>query len=38
MLKTLDQNDNIQKNNSDFVAPGTIYAIAVSSKSNGLSE
>ena len=26
MLKILDQNDNIQKNNNDFVVPGTIFA------------
>ena len=37
MLKTLDQNDDIQKNN-DFVVPGTIRTIATLSKSNGLSE
>ena len=31
MLKILDQNDDIQKNNDDFVAPGTICVIAASS-------
>ena len=30
MLKTLDQNDNTQKNNSDFVVPGTVCAKAAS--------
>ena len=35
MLKTLDQNDDIQKNNNDFIAPGTICAIAASSNSSG---
>ena len=38
MLKKLDQNDDIKKNNDDSVVPGTICAIAASSKSNGLSE
>ena len=34
MLKTLDQNDDIQKNNNDFIAPGTVCAIAASSNSS----
>ena len=38
MPKTLDQNDDIQKNNNDFVVPGTVCALTASSKSNGLSE
>ena len=38
MLKKLDQNDDIKKNNDDSVVPGTICAIAASSKSNSLSE
>ena len=38
ILKTFDQNDDIPKNNNDFVVPGTICAIAAFSKSNGLSE
>lgn len=32
--KTLDQNDDIQKNNNNFDVPGTIYAIAASSNSS----
>ena len=34
MLKTLDQNDNIQMDNNAFVVPGTICAIAASSNSS----
>ena len=34
MLKTLDQNDEVQKNNNDFVVPGTICAIAALSNSS----
>ena len=30
MLKTLDQNDDTQKNNNDFVVPGTVCAKAAS--------
>ena len=33
MLKTLDQNDNTQKNNNDFVVAGTICATAASPNS-----
>ena len=34
MLKTLYQNHDIQKNNSDFVVPGTIFVIATSCNSS----
>ena len=34
MLKTLDQNDDTQKNNKDFVVPGTICIIAASPNSS----
>ena len=34
MLKTLDQNDGIQKNNNDFVVPGTICSVAALSNSS----
>ena len=34
MLKTLDQTDDIQKNNNDCVVPGTICAIAASCNSS----
>ena len=34
MLKTLDQNDDTQKNNKDFVVPGTICIIAASLNSS----
>ena len=33
MLKTLDQNDNTQKNNNDFVVPGTICVTTASPNS-----
>ena len=34
MLKTLHQNNEILKNNNDFVVPGTICVIAATSNSS----
>ena len=33
MLKTIDQNDDIQKNKNNVVVPDRIYAVPGSSKS-----